>query len=81
MNEKKQKNKRTFLRLDSSSKFWKAFLVVLAASLTFAGPTYVVYVLVNVIKLDYAVSMLSGIALFIVGLALVWYLIKNKVLS
>jgi hypothetical protein len=82
MNEKKQKGKgRVSVRLDLSSRFWKTFLIVLAAVLTFAGPTYVVYALVNILKINYAVSMISGFALFIAGLVLVWYLIKSKVIS
>jgi hypothetical protein len=79
--EKPESESKTSPRLNLSSKFWKIFLVVVAAFLTFAGPTYVVYVLVNVLDLDYLLSMLSGLALFIAGLVLVWYLIRNKVLS
>ncbi len=82
MNEKTQENKsRTSIRLDLSSRFWKTFLIVLAVFLTFAGPTYIVYALLNVLKIDYFVSMASGFALFIVGLVLIWYLIKRKVIS
>ena len=83
MTEKKQKSKRRIsIRLDLSSKFWKTFLVVLAVFLTFAGPTYMVYVVfLKILKMDYVVSMASGFALFIAGLVLIWYLIKNKVLS
>jgi hypothetical protein len=83
MTEKKQKSKsRISIRLDLSSKFWKTFLVVLAVFLTFAGPTYMVYVVfLKILKMDYVVSMASGFALFIVGLVLIWYLIKRKVIS
>jgi len=81
MTEEKRKSKRISFRPDLSSKFWKTLLVVLAAFLTFAGPTYVVYVLQNVLEINYAVSMVSGFALFIAGLVLVLYLIKNKVIS
>jgi len=82
MNEEKQKSKgRMSARLDLSSRFWKTFLLVLATFLTFAGPTYIVYVLLNILKIDYVVSMASGFVLFIAGLVLLWYLIKNKVIS
>ncbi len=82
MSEEKQKNKGgTSTRLDLNSKFWKTFLVVFSAFLTFAGPTYVIYVLLNVLKVDYAISMVFGFALFVVGLGLMWYLIKQKVIS
>jgi len=80
MTGEKQESK-TPSRLNLSSKFRKIFLVVVAAFLTFAGPTYVVYVLVNVLDFDYLLSMVSGLAFFIVGLVLIWYLIRNKVLS
>lgn len=81
MTEKKRKSRgKISARLDLSSRFWKTFLTVLAASLTFAGPTYVVYVLINVLKMDYFLSMFSGIVLFIAGLALIWYLIRNKII-
>ncbi|MCL6578931.1 MAG: hypothetical protein K6T73_06020 [Candidatus Bathyarchaeota archaeon] len=82
MSEEEQKGKRNQLpRLNLDSKFWKAFLFVVAAFLIFAGPTYVVYVLMNVLDISYVFSMISGFALFIVGLVLLWYLIKNKVVS
>jgi hypothetical protein len=68
-------------RLDLSSKFWKTLLTVLAAFLTFAGPTYMVYVLMRILKIDYFVSMTSGIVLFITGLVLIWYLIRKKIIS
>jgi hypothetical protein len=80
MAEKKEKSKST--RIDLNSKFWKTFLVILAAFLTFAGPTYMVYVVfIKILKMDYIVSMASGFALFLVGLVLMWYLIRHKVIS
>jgi len=82
MTEKKGKNKgRTSVRLDLSSDFWRTFLTVLAAFLTFVGPTYVVYVLINILKVDYGISMISGIILFIAGLVLIWYLTRKKIVS
>lgn len=82
MNEKKQKSKsKISVKFDLSSKFWKTFLVLLAAFLTFAGPTYIPYVLIGILEVDYAVSMVSGFILLIVGLVLIRYLIKNKVIS
>ena len=82
MTDKKGKSKsKISARLDLSSKFWKTLLTVLAAFLTFAGPTYMVYVFINILKIDYIISMSSGIILFIAGLVLIWYLIKNKIIS
>jgi hypothetical protein len=76
MNEEKQKSETIW-----RSKFWRTFIVMLTALLTFVGPTYLVYVLLNTLEINYAVSMVSGFALFVVGLALIWYLIKSKVIS
>ena len=76
-----KKKAETSARLELSSKFWKTLLTVLAAFLTFAGPTYMVYVLMKILKIDYFVSMTSGIVLFVAGLVLIWYLIRNKIIS
>jgi uncharacterized membrane protein HdeD (DUF308 family) len=65
---------------DLSSKFWRTFLVIVATLLIFAGPTYVPYVLVDIFKVNYATSMVSGIVLLIVGLVLMWYLIRKKII-
>jgi hypothetical protein len=75
-----EKSKST--RFDLNSRFWKTFLLVLAVLLTFAGPTYIVYVVfLRILKIDYIVSMASGFALFVIGLGLLWYLIKRKIIS
>ena len=79
--QQKSKSKKISGRLDLSSRFWKTFLVVLAAFLTFAGPTYVPYLLINILEINHFISMGLGFALLIAGLVLVWYLIKNKVIS
>lgn len=82
MSQKKEKNKaKISTRLDLSSKSWKTFLTVLAAFLTFAGPTYIVYALIKILEIDYLISMVSGIVLFIAGLALIWYMIRSKIIS
>jgi hypothetical protein len=77
----KEKEATRKIKFDLNSKFWRTLLVLLAAVLTFAGPTYVVYVLNDILEIGHAVSMISGFALFIAGLALIWYLIKKKVIS
>jgi hypothetical protein len=79
MGEEKLKNEGSG-RLNLDSKQMRVFLVVLAAVLTFGGP-YAVYVLTNVLELNYAVSVTSGFVLFAVGLILIWYLIRKKVIS
>jgi hypothetical protein len=62
------------------SRYWKAFLVIIAGLFTFGGP-YLAYVSVHLFKVSVPISMISGLALFAVGLVLVWYLVKNKVVT
>lgn len=82
MSEEEQKGKSgPSSRVNLNSKFWRAFLFVLAAFLIFAGPTYVVYALMGVLDISYVFSMISGFVLLVVGLVLLWYLIRNKVVS
>ena len=76
MAENKESKKLRGVNL--TSKFWKVFLVVVAAFLTFIGPTYMAYVLANIVEISYAVSMVAGLVLLIAGLVLWWYLVKNK---
>jgi len=64
-----------------ASGFRRTILIIFAALLTFAGPTYVVYAFNSVLKINYAISVVSGFVLFIVGLAIIWYLIKQKVVT
>jgi cytochrome c biogenesis protein CcdA len=66
--------------LSLNSRFFRMLLIVLAALLTFAGPTYGTYVLIHVSH-KYYTSMGVGIILFVTGLTLVWFLIKKKILS
>ncbi|MGQ9507173.1 MAG: hypothetical protein ACUVTB_04860 [Candidatus Bathycorpusculaceae bacterium] len=79
MGEEKRVIKET-RKFDLSSKFWRTLLLVLAALLTFGGP-YAVYVLNIVLEIDFALSMISGFAIFVIGLVLIWYLIKKGVVS
>ncbi|MCS7114613.1 MAG: hypothetical protein RMJ15_10435 [Nitrososphaerota archaeon] len=67
--------------MDLNAKFWRVTLIILMALLIFAGPTYVVYVLSQVLELNHYVSVISGFILFIAGLALMGFLIKQKVIS
>lgn len=79
--EKKKDSNKKSLKFDLMSKFWKISLALLAAFLTFAGPTYVVLVLLNVLEINYAVSMVTGFVLFVAGLTLMWFLIRKKIIS
>lgn len=66
---------------DLNSKFWKTFLILLAVILIFAGPTYAALALWRALDLDYALSMVSGFSLFVVGFVLLMFLIKRKIIS
>lgn len=79
MSEEKQKT-RDSSRFSLDSKYWRVFLVVLTAVLTFGGP-YAAYVLANVLELSILVSTGAGFILFAAGLVLLWYLIRKKVIS
>ncbi|HLE76018.1 MAG TPA: hypothetical protein VI864_08295 [Candidatus Bathyarchaeia archaeon] len=65
----------------AGSKFWRIFLVIVAALLIFAGPTYVPYLLVDILNVNYAASIVSGFVLLIIGLVLMWYLIRKKIIT
>ena len=64
-----------------ASKFWRTFLVIVSVFLIFAGPTYVIYGLAMVLSVDLAASFAVGFVLFIAGIGLMWYLLRNKVVS
>jgi len=79
MAEAQQKEKTRAAWLES--KFWRIFLLMVAVVLIFGGPTYFVYVLVRAADLGQVYAAVAGFASFMVGLVLLWYLIKNKVVS
>ena len=66
---------------DVNSKFLRVILIIVAAFLIFAGPTYVSYLLSNVLNVNYVASVVSGFALFIAGLLLMWFLIRKKIVT
>ena len=65
---------------DMNSRFMRTFLLIVAVLLIFAGPTYIPYVLNGILNVNYVASTLVGIALLIVGLVLLWFLIRKKVI-
>ena len=68
-------------KFDVSSKFWRVLLMITAVLLIFAGPTYISYLLFNILNVNYVASVVSGFALFIVGLFLMWFLIRKKIIT
>ena len=63
------------------SKFTRITLTIISVFLLFVGPTYVPYLLSDVLKVDYIASIGIGAVLFILGLAMLIYLIKKKAIS
>ncbi len=76
-----KKESKASRRGNPSSKLPETILVILAAFLTFAGPTYVVYAMNDILEIDYAISVISGFVIFIIGLMLIWRLIRNKIVT
>jgi cytochrome c biogenesis protein CcdA len=63
------------------SKFMRVFLIIIGALLVFMGPTYVPYILARVLNLNLLAANVVGIALFIVGILMIIYLARKKILS
>jgi hypothetical protein len=63
---------------DINSKFMRTSLLIVTVLLIFAGPTYVPYVLIS-LNIYYWASVLVGLALLIVGLVLLWFLVRKKI--
>jgi lipid-A-disaccharide synthase-like uncharacterized protein len=76
MTEEKQQTKTGFF----SSKYWRMLLVLLMGLLLFGGP-YIVYVFIIVLKVRFLISTAVGFASIFVGLLLMRYLIKKKVIA
>jgi hypothetical protein len=63
------------------SKFSRVLLVIITVLLIFAGPTYVPYLLSNILKVSLVASMTAGFVLFIAGLFLLLFLVRKKVIT
>ncbi len=63
------------------SKFTRIALTIVSVFLIFVGPTYVSYLLSDVLKLNYYASIGIGLVLFIVGLVLLIFLIRKKAIT
>jgi hypothetical protein len=68
-------------RFDVNSKFMRVFLILVSVFLIFVGPTYISYVLFDALKVNYVASVVSGFALFIAGLLLMFFLIRKKIVT
>ena len=63
------------------SKFGKVVITIIAVFLVFAGPTYVIYGLSVIIKVDLAASAVVGLVLFIIGLFMIRSLVQKEIIS
>lgn len=63
------------------SKFAKVTLTIISVFLIFVGPTYIPYLLSDVLHVEYFASLGIGAVLFIVGLVMLIYLIRKKVIT
>ncbi|MDR0471061.1 MAG: hypothetical protein LBH79_04975 [Nitrososphaerota archaeon] len=63
------------------SKFNKIVLTILAMLLIFVGPTYIPYLMSDILHINYFASIGIGAALFIAGLGMLIYLIRKKVIT
>jgi hypothetical protein len=63
------------------SKFTRIMLTVIAVLLLFAGPTYLPYVMVDILQINYFVGIGTGAVLFVVGLVMLIYLVRKKVIT
>jgi hypothetical protein len=66
---------------DIESKFTSITLTIVSVLLIFIGPTYIPYLLADVLKLEYFASIGIGLALFVVGLVMLVFLIRKKVIT
>jgi hypothetical protein len=66
---------------DLNSKFLRVLLIIVSVLLIFVGPTYFSYLLTEVLNVNAVASTVTGFALFIVGVLLMWFLIRKKIVT
>jgi hypothetical protein len=76
MTQEKQQSKTGLM----GSKYLKMLLIIIMALLLFGGP-YILYILYGVLKVRFLISGVIGFGSVLLGLILMWYLIKTKVIS
>jgi hypothetical protein len=67
-------------KVSSSSKYVKMLLVLLMAFLLFGGP-YLVYIVSGVLEMRFLYAGIAGVASVALGLVLLWYLIRAKIIT
>jgi hypothetical protein len=76
-----EENEEAGVGMFAGSKFMRTVLVVVTVALIFAGPTYLVYLMSQVLKVEYFASVATGFVVFLVGVALMYLLFRNKVIT
>jgi hypothetical protein len=62
-----------------NSKFGRTLLTIISVVLIFAGPTYVIYGLAVILKMNLVASFAVGFVLLIIGLVMMRYLAKKNI--
>ena len=76
MTQEKAPENRSFM----SSKYVKMLLVILMAFLLFGGP-YIVYLINGALEMSFLYAAIAGVASVVLGLVLMWYLIRAKIIT
>ncbi|MCW3995426.1 MAG: hypothetical protein NWE98_04665 [Candidatus Bathyarchaeota archaeon] len=63
------------------SKLTRITLIIVTVLLIFVGPTYIPYLMANILGIEYFVSIGVGAILFIIGIIMLIYLIRKKVVT
>jgi hypothetical protein len=69
------------IKVTRESKFTKVALTIVAVLLIFVGPTYIPYLMSDVVHISSVVSISVGFVLFVVGLGMLIYLIRKKIIT
>jgi hypothetical protein len=67
-------------RMSLDSRYMKTLLILVTGVLLFVGPTYVPYAAIHVLKLSFIRAMLGGFIVFLIGLVLLWFIIRRKII-
>ncbi len=76
MTQAKAPEKQVFI----ASKYVKILLVILMAFLLFGGP-YFVYLIYDALGMSFLYAFIAGCTSILLGLVLMWYLIKVKIIT
>jgi hypothetical protein len=74
-------NDENYEEIYIDSKFLRVLLIIATVFLLFAGPTYIPYLLSNILNLGSFVSVVVGAVLFATGLLLMVFLVRKKIIS